>query len=68
MGLGLALVKSHVTALCGEVSVVSTVGAGSVFTVRLPGAAVVATPRAAGDTGEVPARPAAAPSLAEIEQ
>jgi len=35
-GLGLALVKQHIEALGGSVDVVSTVGEGSTFTIRLP--------------------------------
>ena len=39
MGLGLFLVHSHVRDLGGTVSVASTVGQGTTFRIRLPGAA-----------------------------
>jgi len=41
-GLGLALVKQHIEALGGSVEVVSAVGAGSTFTIRLPRSGEVA--------------------------
>lgn len=37
MGLGLAVVKSLVETMAGEVSLISTPGAGSTFTLKLPG-------------------------------
>jgi PAS domain S-box-containing protein len=50
LGIGLALVKNLVTLHGGEVSVASTVGTGSEFTVRLPlhAQASVERPRASG--------------------
>ena len=40
MGLGLFLVESHVRDMGGTVAVQSTLGEGTTFRVRLPGAAV----------------------------
>jgi two-component system sensor histidine kinase BaeS len=72
MGLGLALVKTHVTALGGDIAVSSEPGVGSVFTVRLPGtAAPLGTDHATSKSAAPPApavKPVVAPALAEVEK
>ena len=52
-GVGLALVKQVVTSMKGDVSINSTVGVGSTFTVQLPLRQILTTPAKALSFGEL---------------
>ena len=52
-GVGLALVKQVVTSMNGDVSINSTVGVGSTFTVQLPLRQILTTPAKALSFGEL---------------
>ncbi len=65
-GLGLALVKELTEAMGGSVSVVSTLGKGSCFTVAVPRATDLAPNSSASRRRKPPARPT--PALAKKSQ